>query len=194
MNHSLKRGLLFALAAATLPLASACNKAEDESPETTTAGDVDRTVAVALSDADGLTTFESAINSAKLSSVFDGQGSYTLLAPNDAAFEKLGEQGNALMQEDQRALLIAVLRDHILPGHLTPEAIEKAIADHGGPVTVSTLGDGTVTFTQQGDTIVVSNDGQARARFASNAMAATNGVVIPLDAVLLPPKPKETAS
>lgn len=196
MNHSLKRGLLCALAASALPLASACSKIEEgdggQNADAVAAEEnIDPTLAVTLSDAGNLGTLSEAIEGAGLSSVFDGHGSYTLLAPNDAAFEKLGEQGDALMQDEQQALLVGVLRDHILPGHLTPEAIEKAIAAQEGPVTVSTLGEGNVTFAKEGDAIVVSNTGEATARFAGDAMAAANGVVIPLDTVLLPAEKEE---
>lgn len=194
MTGTLNRGLLCAAALAATAITAGCSKIEDENPETVTIEDGNRTLAVTLSDAGNLGTLSGAISSANLSSVFDGQGSYTLLAPKDAAFEKLGEQGDALMKEEQQPLLVAVLRDHILPGHLTPEAIEKAIADQAGPVSVSTLGEGTVTFAKDGDAIVVSNQNGVKAHFAGSAMAATNGVVIPLDAVLLPPQEPVSAA
>ncbi len=191
MTRKLARPLMAALIAAALPLASACSKVEEGEDATSASGkqsEVSQTLAASLNDIDGLASVNQAIATAELGTVFDGPGSYTLLAPNDAAFEKLGDQGNAMLEEDQRPLLVAVLRDHILPGHLTPESIGKAIDDKGGPVTVTTLGGGNVTFSKEGDALTVANETGSVAPFAATATAATNGVIIPIGAVLMPPK------
>ena len=145
-----------------------------------------QTLAVALGRADDLGTIKSAVASAGLSTLFDGPASYTLLAPNDAAFTALGERGKALMQPEQKALLVAVLRNHLVPGHLTREAIDKAIAAKGGKVTMTTLGEGRISFAKEGDTILVTTDEGGSAKLAPGEAAASNGVVLPLDAVLLP--------
>ena len=191
MSSRLAHPLMAALIAASLPLASACSKVEDGENAASTSGtqsEVTQTLAGSLGDAGDLSTVNKAIAAADLGTVFDGPGSYTLLAPNDAAFEKLGEQGSVLMEETQRPMLIAVLRGHILPGHLTPENISKAISDKGGPVTVTTLGGGNVTFSQEGEVLTVATEDGSSAPFAAAATAATNGVIIPIGAVLMPPK------
>lgn len=187
MTNLIKTGLA-AVALASLPLASACSKVEDENPETATKEDSTVTLAAALGSESDMNTISHAISESDLAEVFDGPASYTLLAPNDAAFDALGKQGSELMTEEQRPMLVAVLRDHLLPGHLTPEAIEKAIAQKGGPVTMTTFGEEKVTFSQDGDTITVSTGGGSKASVVGTSIAANNGVVIPLDTVLLPPK------
>lgn len=168
----------FATAAALAVLAplAACSQAE-------TAGDTaeaspNRTLAAAIGSAPGLTTVSGALSEAGLAEVFDGPGSYTLLAPDDASFAPTGE---VLSGEENRAALVAVLRGHILPGHLTPDAIRKAIADSKGPVTMTTLDDGEVTFAAQGDTITVSGSDGSKATIDGEALVASNGVVLPLD-------------
>lgn len=190
MTNRFARPVVTALIAATLPLAAACSKVEDgeNAASADAQGNVTETLAASLGDADGLGSLANAIETAELGTVFDGPGSYTLLAPDDAAFEKLGDQGNALLEEEQRPMLIAVLRSHILPGHLTPENIAKAIDDKGGPVTVTTLGGGNVTFSKDGEALTVANDEGSSAPFSADATAATNGVIIPIGAVLMPPK------
>lgn len=177
---------LFASAAllAIVPLA-ACSDAEPVGNEaaaaTTEAGE---TLASAIGEAPGLTTVSGALSEAGLAEVFDGPGSYTVLAPDDEAFAALGADGKTLTQADHRAELVAVLRGHILPGHLTPEAIKKAIADKKGPVTVRTLADGAVTFSADGDTITVAGADGATAKIDGSALVATNGVVLPLDGLV----------
>lgn len=183
------RSFLAIAAAAALPLA-ACSKVEEgESPSSNgEQTEVSETLAATLGEKDDMANLNEAIAVADLGTVFDGPGSYTLLAPTDEAFEALGEQGEAMLQEDQRPLLVAVLRNHILPGHLTTDAIAKAIADKGGPVTVTTFGDGQVTFAQDGDVISVTNEHGSKAVLGTGGTPATNGVILPIGAVLMPPK------
>ena len=47
-----------------------------------------------------------------------------------------------------------------------------------------TMGDHTLTFTAEGDTITVSAEDGSSAEFAGDALRASNGVAIPLDGVL----------
>ncbi len=179
-------------AIAGLALLPACSSDADTSEaDGTTQEEATRTLAASLSDMPDMASLNGAISEAELGTIFDGPGSYTLLAPNDAAFDALGAEGEALMAEDQRPLLVGLLREHILPGHLTPENIAQAVADKGGDVTMTTLGGGEVTFSMDGDTVTVSNGNGSSAKFASNATAATNGVIIPLDTVLVPEQPPE---
>ena len=184
---TIKSGLA-ALTLAIVPLAAGCTVAEDENPDTATKDDGTLTLAAALAADDTLGTLRDALGKSELSAVLEGPASYTLLAPNDTAFEALGEEGGALLAEEQRPMLVAILRDHLLPGHLTPEAIGEAIDKKGGPVTMATLGDGAVTFARSGDTITATMGDSNTAGVSGTAIAANNGVVIPIDTVLLPPK------
>ena len=183
----IKSGLA-AIALASVPLVGACSKVEDETPETATKDDGTITLAAALAEKDELAKLRDALTQSELAGILDGPASYTVLAPTDTAFAALGEEGEAIFTEEQRPLLIALLRDHLVPGHLTPETISKAIADKGGPVTMTTLGEGALTFSQDGDAISVTMPGGAKATVSGTAIAANNGVVIPLDKVLLPAK------
>lgn len=181
-------------AMAGLALLPACSSDADtaDAEGATSQEATTRTLVASLGDLPDMASLNGAISQAELGSIFDGPASYTLLAPNDAAFAALGDEGQTLMAEDQRPVLIGLLREHILPGHLTPENIAKAIEDQGGDVTMTTLGGGVVTFSQNGDTILVSNGNGSTANLASSATAATNGVIIPLDTVLVPEQPPET--
>lgn len=185
--NSFKAGLA-AIALVSVPLVAACSKVEDETPSTATKDDSTITLAAALAAEDGMSKLRDAMTKGELSELLDGPASYTVLAPTDAAFEELGDEGAALFQQEQKPLLLALLRDHMLPGHLTPETISKAIADKGGPVTMTTLGEGQVTFAQDGKNLTVTMPGGAKAMVTGTSIAANNGVVIPLDAVLLPSK------
>ncbi len=97
----------------------------------------------------------------------------------------MARRASELRTAEQRPALIAILRDHIVPGYPTPDDIAKAIAaDSDHSVAMRTMGDHTLTFTSDGGTIAVASEDGAKARFAGEALPASNGVAIPLDGVL----------
>lgn len=173
-----------AAALALLAPLSACGGDAGVTEEEAAKGDASGTLAAAIGGAKGLSTVSGALSEAGLADVFDGPGSYTVLAPNDDAFAKLGENGKTLTDEAHRAELVALLRGHILPGHMTTDAIKKAIADRKGPVTMTTLGESTVTFSQEGDTISIKGADGSIAKLSGDAVVASNGVVLPLDGLV----------
>ena len=178
---------LRSLALVTLPASlalAACSSEPGEAPATEA---TDRnTVAQAIASAGNLSTLSGALTDAQLAEVLDGSGSYTIFAPTDDAFAALGESGQLLLEVEQRPLLVGLMREHIVPGHITPDAIGQAIDAEGGPVTMTTMGGGSLTFAREGDAISVSRDGTNSAIFASEGTEAGNGVVIPIDAALIP--------
>ena len=171
-----------AFAALALLTSSACSN--DEAAEQASEEPTDDTLATAISDADGMTIVASALGDSGLAQVFDGAGSYTIFAPNDAAFEALGETGAALREPGQSAAMAAVLRDHIVPGYLTPTDIDAALEAQGGSVKVETMGDHTLTFTRADGGIRVTSDDGSAAMLTGDALKARNGVAIALDGVL----------
>lgn len=180
--HTVRTLVAAASLAALIPL-GACSQGADDAPAAE--GEAERqTLAAAIGGAPGLSTLSDALSGAGLADVFDGPGSYTVLAPDDDAFATLGEDGKALTDPANRAELVAILRGHILPGHLTPDAIKKAIADKKGPVTMRTLADSMVTFSAEGDAISIAGESGARARVDGDALVASNGVVLPVDGLV----------
>lgn len=182
------KSALAAIALTPLALTAACGSNEAATSSTGTADEGSQTLASALGSNADLSQMREALDEAELASVFDGPASYTVLAPDNAAFSSLGDEGTSLMQEKQRPLLVAILRDHMLPGHLTPEAIGKAIDEAGGPVTMTSLGEDPVVFSRAGDALVMTAPDGSTANIAGAAVATSNGVIIPIDKVLMPKK------
>ena len=199
MTDAWKRGLA-AIALVSLPLVAACSDTEEHTAQGATRDDGTLTLAAALGAEKDLDIVREAMDESELSGVLDGPASYTILAPDDAAFEALGKEGEtlledeqrpvlvALLEDEQRPVLVALLRDHLLPGHLTPESIGEAIDRKGGPVTMATLGETDVIFSREGDGIKAELEDGGSASFAGTATATNNGVVIPISQVLMPPK------
>lgn len=183
MTHTRLRLLSLAALPASLVLAACSAEPGANGPEEEADSD---TVAQAVSSAEELSTLARAVTDAQLAEVLDGSGSYTVFAPNDAAFSALGENGQRLLEVEQRPLLVGLLREHIVPGHITPDAIGTAIDEEGGPVTMTTMGGGSLTFARDGQTLTVARGEGTGARFAGETVEAGNGVVVPIDAVLVP--------
>ena len=173
-----------AIALAGLPLA-ACSSDED-TPQVTESGVSGETLAAALAGAGNLDAVSAALRDTGLAQVFDGTASYTILAPDDASLLAL-EDSAELTDSDRRALLAAILREHVMPGALTPEDIANAIDLTGGAVEIATMGDSPLSFSIEGDAIRVSDANGGSALIAGDAIRASNGVAIPIDAVLKQP-------
>lgn len=180
-----KLPVLATLAAAALTLGACAEEAEqgqtEQASETESASE---TLAQAISGADNLSMAAKTLGDVGLAPVFDGAGSYTILVPNNEAFAALGEVHDASAGADHRAAMAAILRDHIVPGYLTPADIGAAIDAQGGTVRAETMGEQTLRFTRDGEGIRVTSEDGSTALISGDALRASNGVAIPLDGVL----------
>ena len=161
-------------------LLAGCSAGGDTGDDAAAPGN--ETLAAMVAETDDLSVVSATLNDAGLAQVFDGAAAYTLLAPNDAAFDKLGQTGETLRSPEQRPAMVAVLRDHIFPGYLTPEDIARAVElDDDGQVAMRTMAGHTLTFSNVDGMITATGEDGASVRFAGNALLASNGVAIPVD-------------
>jgi len=104
-------------------------------------------------------------------------GPYTIFAPTDAAFAKLGQsQVDALMSNPNQ--LAAVLNYHILPGRV----MSADIAGMSSPTTPNTLQGTPLSVTSTNGAVMVN--GMATVTQAD--IPASNGVIHSIDTVLMP--------
>jgi uncharacterized surface protein with fasciclin (FAS1) repeats len=176
------RWLAAALAAVGLSLALPSCTDAGSTGESATAEPSEESLAALVSQNDELSVVSATLQDAGLSQVFDGVAAYTLLAPRDAAFTSLGEAGETLRSPEQRPAMVAVLRDHIVPGYLTPDDIARAVSESTeGKVAMRTMAGHTLTFSKSGDTITATGEDGRTVRIAGEALLARNGVAIPVD-------------
>jgi uncharacterized surface protein with fasciclin (FAS1) repeats len=138
----------------------------------TQSGDI---VAVTTSDA-SLSTFTRAIVEAGLSEVLRGPGPFTVLAPTDAAFQRIPKASLDALLKDKSALR-DVLLSHVIAGRLTSQDFLRLVGRSRKTMEGSarTVG-GTVTAITIGTAMVTRAD-----------IVARNGIVHTIDHVLLPP-------
>ena len=122
-------------------------------------------------------TLVAAVKAAGLVETLQGKGPFTVFAPTDEAFAKLGKDTIAdLLKPENKAKLTAVLTYHVVPGNMPA----------GKVVTQTSL------TTVQGASlpIVANKDGVtvAGAKVVKTDVMATNGVIHVIDTVVLPPE------
>lgn len=177
--RNLSRWGLVSLAALSL---AACNSEGGKAGDTAAATEPSsKTLAATVGDGE-LKSLKAVVTNAGLASVLEGKGPYTVFAPVDAAFASAGEFGTEALKAQDAALL----RAHIVPGALTRSDIESAIASGGSDgAQMRTMADTLLTFSKDGDAILVSAADGAKARLTGTQSLASNGVVQPVDALLV---------
>lgn len=116
-----------------------------------------------------------AINAAQLSTTLDGDGTFTLFAPTDAAFMALPDGALDALLDDPSGLLTQVLLYHVVGSN-------EFSTDLSDGQEIVTLNGATVTVTINDDGVFI-NDAQVTLA----DIEAENGVVHVIDAVLVPP-------
>ena len=172
---------------ASMPLAACDNDAATNDAATTPAAEK---AAGGEPLAEGIAAdskFGAALKSAGLDATLAGPGPYTVLAPTDAAFDKMPAGAlDTLLKPESRADLTALLTYHILPGAILAEDIGKAIDAGEGKAVLATMGGGTLTATREGNAIVLSDAAGAKARVVETDDKRSNGVLHQIDTVLMP--------
>jgi uncharacterized surface protein with fasciclin (FAS1) repeats len=124
--------------------------------------------------AGNFTTLARALDAAGLVGTLKGPGPFTVFAPTDEAFAKLPPGTLDALLAD-KAKLTQVLTYHVVPGKVMAADVVKTSSAN------AVSGD-TLSIKVSGGTVTVD-----RARVVKTDIAATNGVIHVVDAVLLPP-------
>lgn len=123
-------------------------------------------------------TLVAAVKAAELVDTLKGKGPFTVFAPTDEAFEKVGKEKIEELLKDKKALA-AILTYHVVPGKVMAEDAVKL--------------DGKSAKTVNGKEIKIEvKDGKVylngKAAVIKADIVTSNGVIHVIDAVILPPK------
>jgi transforming growth factor-beta-induced protein len=131
-------------------------------------------VALSVNEATGeFSTLIAALVSADLVDALAGPGPFTVFAPTDAAFAEIGLDASNIGSLPAEALA------DILLYHVVPARRDAASVTSVSSLTMANGGTTTIALTQMGAFI---ND----ARIVQTDVAASNGIIHIIDAVLLP--------
>ena len=151
----------------------------NDSHETTSAASAD-IVDTAVA-AGSFTTLAAALTAAGLVDTLKGPGPFTVFAPTDAAFAKLPAGTVENLLKDPTGQLAEILKYHVVSGEVMAAAVvtlngQKVKTVQGAELTVEVTGDKVALVDAAGNHVnVVTTD-----------VAASNGVIHVIDAVLLP--------
>ncbi len=124
-------------------------------------------------------TLVAALQAADLVTALQGTGPFTVFAPSDAAFAKLPAGTVEALLKDPKALA-AILTYHVIPGKVMAADVIKA-----GTVKPTTLNGAALDIQVKGGKVYVNG-----AMVTAADVAASNGVIHVIDAVVLPPTKK----
>jgi uncharacterized surface protein with fasciclin (FAS1) repeats len=126
--------------------------------------------------AGSFTTLAKALAAADLVATLKGPGPFTVFAPTDEAFAKLPAGTlNDLLKPENKARLRRVLTYHVVPGKAMAADVVKLTS-------AKAVSGDTLSITVSGQKVLLND-----AHVVKTDIAASNGVIHVIDAVVLPP-------
>lgn len=174
-----------AIAACALLLA-ACgsdnnNNGNDNSSSTPSTPVPQLTIFDIAADDERFDSLELALTTTGLDEALDNPGAtYTVFAPTDDAFEKLGDTLNTLLSDPDA--LSNILQYHVIDGAAVDAATAISLAGN----TQEMLNKSNIAITLQGDDLYINN-----AKVIITDIVASNGIIHAIDTVITPPAPTD---
>ncbi|GAB5347944.1 fasciclin domain-containing protein [Alteriqipengyuania sp. 357] len=145
------------------------------------------TIAENIAAADTFSHLAVLVERTGLAGQLGGEGPYTIFAPTDAAFAQVP---TALRDELARPENAQKLRDivagHVIPGTITAAELAARIETGGGAYRAQSLAGGMLTFSRQGDAIVIASPGSQAVTVTMADLTQANGMMHVIDGVVLP--------
>ena len=125
-----------------------------------------------------LTSLKTAVGAAGLESTLKQPGPYTIFAPNNDAFAKLGSRLDTLLQPAAKSDLANILKFHVVSGELK-------VKDLKDDELLTTLQGDRLRVSKKGNTVTIGNSLGKTTIVAADA-DASNGTIHTVDTVLIP--------
>ncbi len=128
-----------------------------------------------------------ALKQTGMADTLGGSGPYTVFAPTDDAFAKLGASAlTTLLQPESKARLTALLQYHVVAGKLTSGKLGKMVKKGKGAATLQTLQGGALTVKKSGSIYILTDAKGGTAVITTPDVQAKNGYFHVIDTVLMP--------
>lgn len=133
------------------------------------------------------TTLVAAVKAAGLVETLSSKGPFTVLAPTNAAFDKLPKGTvETLVKPENKATLTKILTYHVLAGKHSAKSIWAAVTKGGGKATMATVQGEKLTFWTKGKDLYVRDAKGNDAKVTIADVNQSNGVIHVIDTVLMP--------
>jgi len=137
----------------------------------------EKTIVETAAGNDSFETLVAAVKAADLVETLNSEGPFTVFAPTDKAFAKLGEETlQELLKPENKEKLTKILTYHVVPGKVTASQVVKL--------------DGEKVKTAAGPQAMISVDGNTvkvdEAKVIKTDIMCSNGVIHVIDSVIVP--------
>ncbi|WP_235004046.1 fasciclin domain-containing protein [Aequorivita lipolytica] len=134
-----------------------------------------------------LSTLVSALQAADLAQTFKSEGTYTVFAPTNEAFNKVAKATmDNLMKPENKEQLQGLLKYHVLQGKMNATDVLANIKAANNKLDVTTLNGEVLTLSEKGGKVMIKDAKGNTATVTSADMDASNGIVHVIDKVLMP--------
>ncbi|HSP08498.1 MAG TPA: fasciclin domain-containing protein [Candidatus Dormibacteraeota bacterium] len=135
-------------------------------------------VQIASGNAD-FSTLVTAVKAAGLVDTLSGAGPFTVFAPTNEAFSALPAGTlDSLLKPENKATLTSILTYHVVPGSVFAKDVTAG--------SVMTVNGAKFTISIDNGSVFIMDGKGNKAKIVKTDIAATNGVIHVIDAVLLP--------
>lgn len=135
-------------------------------------------VQIASSNRD-FSTLVAAVKAAGLVDTLSGAGPYTVFAPTNEAFAALPAGTlDSLLKPENKSTLAGILTYHVVPGSVYAKDVM--------PGSVMTVNGAKFTVSVENGSVFITDDKGGKAKIVTTDIAASNGVIHVINAVLIP--------
>lgn len=178
-------------------VAASCGKKEntemnEETTMDTTATEVvavDPNIVEVASGNENFTTLVAAVTAADLGETLSGAGPFTVFAPTNDAFAKLpAGTVETLLKPENIEKLKSILTYHVVSGKFDAATVMDAIKTNNNKYTLTTVQGAKIDLSIKDDKVMLTDATGAMATVIMADVAASNGVIHAIDAVIMPSK------
>ncbi|MGO4912139.1 fasciclin domain-containing protein [Leeuwenhoekiella sp. W20_SRS_FM14] len=146
-----------------------------------------KTIVDVAVDNEDFSTLVTALKAADLVSALQGDGPFTVFAPNNAAFGKVdSETLGMLLKPENKDALAGILTYHVISGKLAAADVVAALKEGNGSVTLETLNGQSITVMQKDGKIWIKDQKGNYSEIIATDVMGSNGVIHVIDTVVMP--------
>jgi uncharacterized surface protein with fasciclin (FAS1) repeats len=171
-------GVVLAACGSTSAASSSSSSMHDSTPAAAAPAATQNIVQIASSNSD-FSTLVTAVKTADLAGTLSGPGPFTLFAPTNEAFAALPAGTlDSLLKPENKGTLASILTYHVVSGSVYAKDVKAG--------SVVTVNGAKFTVSMSGGSVYLTDDKGNMAKIVTTDIAATNGVIHVINAVLLP--------
>ncbi len=146
-----------------------------------------KTIVDAAVGNEDFSTLVAALKAADLVGALQGDGPFTVFAPNNAAFAKIdSETLNGLLKPESKEALTNILTYHVVAGKLAAKDVVAALKKGKGKVELKALNGQTITVLQKDGKIWLKDQNGNYSEIIATDVMGSNGVIHVINTVVMP--------